>query len=439
MNEPLLADLDVWGLTHSKSKHTLASTQTENDLTASLRSPPSTLGRRSLGREPMFAAPQTTDFDAEFAVVGLGAMGANALWRLAARGVEVIGFEQFRPGHPFGSTHGHTRLVRTLCLEHPNLVTFGTVSLDLFRELEAEQQVKIIDLVGLLNIGPANSNIINNVQLAADTHDRRVRRLSASELQAEFPQHAGIEDDTVALHDPQAGIGRPEAAVVAAVSQAEKLGAQVVTGTEITGWDMLDNGVAIRTAGRTYRFRQVVVTTGSWLAEMIPELPLQPIRQPMTWFRSAGNPADFHADRFPGFIRDLGNGRQTWGHGSGADYAVKVGPEDDPAALPARPNEIDRSVSTSDWAYVSELVAQSLPGLDPIPFNVSPCVITRTPDHQFVVGRPFNDPRLLIGGGCHGHAFKHGPAIGETLARMAFGDAPLIDLSFVDPTRFTSH
>ncbi|MFF3601892.1 NAD(P)-binding domain-containing protein, partial [Kitasatospora indigofera] len=29
------------------------------------------------------------------AVVGLGAMGANALWRLAERGVSVVGFEQF--------------------------------------------------------------------------------------------------------------------------------------------------------------------------------------------------------------------------------------------------------------------------------------------------------------------------------------------------------
>ncbi len=380
-----------------------------------------------------------TGFDAEFAVVGLGAMGANALWRLAARGVEVIGFEQFRPGHALGSTHGHTRLVRTLCLEHPNLVSFGTVSLDLFRELEAEQQVKIVDLFGLLNIGPADSEIIRNVQLAADTHDRQVRRLTAQELRAEYPQHAGIQDDTVALYDPEAGIGRPEAAVLAAVDQAQKLGAQLVTGTEITGWDLLDDGVAVHTSGRSYRVQQVVVTTGAWLAEMLPDLPLQPIRQPMTWFRAATNPDEFASDRFPGFIRDLGDGRRTWGHGSGADYAVKIGPEDDLAARPVRPNEIDRSVSTSDSAYVSELVSQSLPGLDPVPFNIAPCVVTRTPDHQFVVGRPFDDPRLLVGGGCHGHGFKHGPAIGETLARMAVGEPTLVDLSFVDPKRFTPH
>src|SRR4051812_26847818 len=163
------------------------------------------------------------EFDAEFGVIGLGAMGANALWRLAARGREVIGFEQFRPGHAFGSTHGHTRLVRTLCLEHPNLVPFGAVSIDLFRELEAEQQVAIIDLFGLLNIGPADSQIIRNVQLAADTHGRLVRQLTADHLRHEYPQHAAIDDDTVALFDPEAGIGRPETAVLAAVDQAQKL------------------------------------------------------------------------------------------------------------------------------------------------------------------------------------------------------------------------
>jgi sarcosine oxidase len=51
-------------------------------------------------------------FDADVAVIGLGAMGSNALWRLAARGVDVLGFEQFRPGHVQGSSHGQTRLFR---------------------------------------------------------------------------------------------------------------------------------------------------------------------------------------------------------------------------------------------------------------------------------------------------------------------------------------
>ena len=76
--------------------------------------------------------------DAEFAIVGLGAHGAQAFWRLAARGTDVIGFEQFLPGHDRGSTHGQTRLFRTLCLEHPGLVPLARRSLGLWRELEEQ-------------------------------------------------------------------------------------------------------------------------------------------------------------------------------------------------------------------------------------------------------------------------------------------------------------
>src|SRR3954454_14061407 len=88
--------------------------------------------------------------DAEVAVVGLGAMGSHALWRLASRGKDVIGFEQFHAGHPFGSTHGKTRLFRTLCLEHPGLVPMARRSLQLWRELEEQTDTSIVRLCGLL-------------------------------------------------------------------------------------------------------------------------------------------------------------------------------------------------------------------------------------------------------------------------------------------------
>jgi glycine/D-amino acid oxidase-like deaminating enzyme len=43
---------------------------------------------------------------ADVAVIGVGAMGSMALWRLAARGASVIAFERFEPGHDRGSSHG---------------------------------------------------------------------------------------------------------------------------------------------------------------------------------------------------------------------------------------------------------------------------------------------------------------------------------------------
>src|SRR3954447_4618750 len=89
-------------------------------------------------------------YDAEYGVVGLGAMGSHAFWRLSARGADVLGFEQFRPGHNQGSTHGSTRLFRTLCLEHPGLARGARRSLALWRELEEQTGLPIVRLTGAL-------------------------------------------------------------------------------------------------------------------------------------------------------------------------------------------------------------------------------------------------------------------------------------------------
>ena len=81
-------------------------------------------------------------------------------------------------------------------------------------------------------------------------------------------------------------------------------------------------------------------------------------------------------------------------------------------------------------------MSRYLPGLQPEPTSAAPCMITRSPDMQFILGRPGNDPRLLVGGGDSGHAFKHASGLGEALAQMAVGEPTYTDFTFTDPNRF---
>lgn len=374
--------------------------------------------------------------DAEFAVVGLGALGAHAFWRLASRGKDVLGFEQFRPGHNQGSTHGQTRLFRTLCMEHPGLVPLARRSLVLWRELEEQTGIPVVRLTGALMIGHPDSHVVRGVREAADRHDQPVRTLSAAELRKEYPQHAGVTDDDVAVLDPEAGVGRPEASVLAATGAAVEAGGQLIAQVAVQAVDLVEGGVLIRTAARDFRVRQAVVTPGPWLSHLVPALPMRPTRTPLTWFRPAVDAGEFDLDRFPSFIRELPDGRRFWGHGSDVDHLVKVGPEDDPHYQLVDPNTVDRGISPDDYAYVSELVSRSLPGLDPVPTSAAVCMITETPDKQFLLGRPGHDPRLLVGGGDSGHAHKHAAGLGEALAQLACGEPVFTDLSFTDPNRY---
>lgn len=379
-------------------------------------------------------------YDAELAVVGLGAMGAHAFWRLAARGRDVLGLEQFRPGHVQGSTHGQTRLFRTLCMEHPGLVPLARRSLALWRELEEQSGTPIVRLCGALMIGHAGSRVVRGAREAAEAHGQPVRTLSAAELRKEFPQHAEVTDDDVAILDTEAGVARPEASVLAATDAARRAGGHLVAGVAVQQVELVPDGVVVHTAARDFRVRQAVVTPGPWLSHLVPALPMRPTRTPLTWFRPATDagtgPAEFDLENFPSFIRELPDGRSMWGHGSDTDHLVKVGPDEDPHYRLVDPDTVDRGISPEDYAVVSELVGRTLPGLDPVPASAAVCMITKTPDHHFLLGRPYGDPRLLVGGGDSGHAHKHAAGIGEALAQLAVGEPVFTDLSFLDPNRY---
>lgn len=377
----------------------------------------------------------SVQWDADVIVVGLGAMGSNAAWRLAARGVSVVGIERFHPGHVQGSTHGLTRIFRVACLEHPNLVPLARRSRDLFVELEEQSGRPTLRESGAVMIGPESSEVIAGTLAAAEAHDLPIERLDRAALADRFPTHAAVGDDHVGVWDPEAGLAFPEHVVIAAVDAARAAGAEIHTDTRVSDIELVDGGVRVATSARTFTARQAIVTTGPWLAKLVPELPLDPQRTPMMWFdeRVEGTHG---LDDFPVFIRAIADDQWMWGHGAGDGFGVKIGPEDEHNFVTVDPDAVDRYISARDWEHTAGLVGQAFPGLEPVPARVTTCIITRSPDGQFQIGRPHGDPRLVVGGGGSGHGFKHAAGIGELLAQIACDEPTLVPTDFVDPNRF---
>lgn len=378
-----------------------------------------------------------TGFDADVIVVGLGAMGSNAAWRLAQRGVQVLGIERFTPGHVQGSSHGHSRLFRVACLEHPNLVTMARRSRDLWLELEKLTGRHIFEQTGAITMGPPDSSIIARTLRAAEEHDLPVERVAAADLGRYTVGHENIPDGWEGLWDPEGGLVRPEDGVIGAIEAAEAAGARILTDTRVTDIRLVDGGVEVITPSAVFRASQVVVTAGAWLGKLVPDLPLRPLRVPMTWF-APRDPQDerFRLEHFPVFIRVIDDTNNYWGHGSVNGFDAKVGVDWDDNFQWTDADAIDRSVSHLDWQSVSNAVADGIPGLDPEPSRITTCVVTHSPDGQFMIGRPNGDSRLLIGGGDSGHAFKHATGIGELIAQLAVGEEPYLDAEFMNPDRF---
>lgn len=383
------------------------------------------------------ASPNDT-VDTDVAVVGLGAWGSATLWQLAIRGVDTVGIEQFGLGHAFGSSHGGSRMFRLACLEHSGLVPLARRSGELWAELERTTGRRLFEPTGGLLIGPRDGHVVAGTLAAAQQHDLPVRILDAAQLRAEYPLHASVPAHHAAVCEMTAGLLRPEEAIQTAVAAATSSGARVLEDTQVREIELRGDGVLVRMPARDLTARQVVVTTGPWLSALVPELPVEAVRMPMTWFRPVDDPKRFTVERFPVFIRELDGGAAIWGHGAERDEDdVKLGLEDGGSTFQlVDADQVDRSVRPIDWKVLADLLPDAVPGLSKAPSRSAVCMITRTPDKQFLLGRPRGDRRLIVGGGCSGHGFKHASGIGEVLADLVLDREPAFDLSYADPNRF---
>jgi sarcosine oxidase len=380
-----------------------------------------------------------TEAYADVVVVGLGAWGACALWQLAGRGVRVIGVEQYGLANAYGSSHGESRMFRTACLEHPGLVPLARRSRQLWQELERETGTHLLDPTGAMLIGPPDGRIVGGALRAAREHALDIEVLDQRALHRRAPAHQALAPGDVGVVEPAGGLTLPEMTIRAAVGAAKAAGAGVLTDTRVTALEFTAAGVEVHTAaGGVLRAGQAVVTAGPWLARLVPSLPLEVVRMPTTWFTPAETGERFTLRRLPVFMRELAGGDVIWGHGvlpGGTE--LKLGLEDGGRHFATvDPDTVDRSVSPADWSVLAGHLASAVPGAGTAPSRAVANIYARTPDGQFVIGRPRRDPRLLVAGGCSSHGFKHSTGIGEAVADLALGKEPAVPLGFTDPDRF---
>lgn len=378
--------------------------------------------------------------DADIAIVGAGAWGASALWRLAQRGVKVIAFDAQTVPHVYGSTHGHTRLFRIACHEHTGLTPVARRALGFWRELEAAQGAPLLEQTGLLSIGPEGGRAIRNGARATSAAGVQVSQFTVEELREKYSQHANLGDHYVGLLDHEAGYVRAEHAMTATVAQARAEGGVLYEGTKVLDVVEDGEGMLVRTADRDFHVGQVILAGGAWMSKMQDVVELKPVRAPLFWWEASEgvDPDRFAIENFPAFIRHYDDENTLWGHGSTAEAPVKLGASyDQRARMYVDPDKVLRAMRPQvDWKTIADVLPTAVPGLDPTPTMAAPCMVTESPDAQFVIGRHPDRPRVVLAGGCHGHGFKHAPAIGELLAQIALGEDLFTDIDFMRPDRF---
>lgn len=376
--------------------------------------------------------------DTDVIVVGLGVMGSSALWRLAKRGVDAVGVEQFEPGHARGASHGQSRIIRTAYAEGVGYVPLAREAWRLWDELSAGAGVELVRRTGGLMMAPAGSAGIEAPLASARAHGLSYELLTAREIRRRFPQHV-VDDDTAGFYEEDAGYVRAEEGVLAALGQARAHGARVMTGVPVVGVSPDPDRPSVELAdGTRIAGRHLVVAAGAWNRKLLP--PMAPkisvVRRVFGWFGFADRDA-FEPGRFPIFIRGDADGERAWyGIPSLDGRTTKLGIHVWPGLdEPVDPAVGAREPDPVDAQRLSRIVADYLSGLDLQPARLQACMYSNTPDGDFLIGALDGVPGVTVLGGFSGHGFKFAPVLGDIAADLAMNGKTRWDIGFLRTDR----
>lgn len=372
----------------------------------------------------------TARFDV--AVIGLGAMGSAAIAFLAARGVKAIGFDAYFPAHALSSSHGDSRLIRLGYFEDPSYVPLLKRAYQNWRSLEARLRTDILTITGVLQIGAPDGKVVDGTRASCELHGLAHEALDKAEMARRFPAFQ-LDDHEIGLLDPQGGYLRPEAAVMGYLKLAAEDGAVLHFGEKVTAIEPDDAGVTIVSGTGRYRAGKIVVATGSWIAELVPQLAQAavPIRQVVAWYQ----PQDGFAtqpQRMPCFLRDEGADGSYFGFPAIGVDGVKIGKHAH-FREPIDPNQPNPPVNDADNALLDSFIRKRVPGAAGLRVKATTCRYTMLPSEDFLLDHMPGESNIVVASPCSGHGFKFTSVVGEILADLALHgqtDLPIDAFSF---------
>jgi sarcosine oxidase len=372
---------------------------------------------------------------ADVIVLGLGGMGSAAAAALARRGLRVVGFEQYPLVHNRGSSHGHTRIIRTAYYEHPAYVPLVRRAFTLWHELEQRTGRHLLTPSPCLNVGAADSDVVTGVRAAATEHNLAVETLVGPELERLYPQFH-VPADYVGVLEHAAGFLYVEKCVEAHLDDARDHGAELYAETPVRSWRAAGNGVVVEIDGGTVSAAKLVIAAGGWATRLLADIgvPLTVMRQVLQWFDPGPRLAEFARDRFPIFLLDTPAG-SFYGLPAIDRRGVKVAQHYGAPELRS-PDEIAWTPTPADTAPVNTFLREHLPTAG-AHSHAEVCLYTLTPDRHFVIDRHPAHPNVAVACGFSGHGFKFAPTVGEILADLTLQGTTNHPTELFRASRFT--
>ena len=369
-------------------------------------------------------------------VIGVGGMGSAALYHMAQRGMNVIGLDRYDIPNDLGSSHGITRIIRLTYHEDPSYVPLLRRAYELWHQLENRVGEKLLVTTGIVSAGKESSDLFQGSKLSSEVHQVPHEVLSGPEVNQRFPGYQ-LPEDSVAVYQADGGMLLSERCIVAHVSAALELGAEVRGREGALFWRPTRAGVRVFTDRNDYDARKLVITAGAWTGQI--EETLAPVtvpeRQVLGWFQPS-RPELYRPDSFPVFNAEFDEGR-FYGYPAYGIPGFKVGKYHH-LGQKVDPDTMDRDAHPEDEMVLRAFTRRYMPQAAGPTLALKTCMFTNTPDEHFIIDQLPSYPQAYAAAGFSGHGFKFCSVVGEVMADLVQYGESRHDLGLFGLDRFPS-
>ena len=365
----------------------------------------------------------------DVAVVGAGVFGAWSAYQLRLAGASVLLLDAYGPGNSRASSGGESRIIRLGYGPDEIYSRSSQRSFTAWQQLFEETRQPLFQKTGVLWLAREHDAYCEATLTTLQRLNATFERLDEDELARRFPQ---LEPGPTkwGILEPDSGVLLARRAVQAVAAQAQVDGVQYVEEAIVppqTTQKKLDSVQTV--SGKTITAGQFVFACGPWLPKLFPELLGELIhvtRQEVIFFGVPPGDDSFNHGVMPAWIdfNDLVYALPNL-DGRGLKIAIDAhGDEFDP-------DTGERVVTVAGLQAVREYIARRVPRLAGAPVTETRvCQYENTSNGDFLIDKHPLFENVWIAGGGSGHGFKHGPVVGEYVAKMILGGG-------VEERRFT--
>ena len=360
------------------------------------------------------AAPQVI-------VVGAGAFGSWTAFRLQNRGIDTILLDAYGPGNPRSTSGGQTRQIRPGYGDREMYTRWAIQAHTQWKRWQEEWGEELLVPTGRLSFSPSLTDAMRTAKAVLDRNGFENEILDHDELAYRWPQVSpeGVE---ACHYEPTAAAIRAPQACRAVADAFQRLGGELritratpgtTSGSRLPSLTLSD--------GSTLEAESIVMACGPWLPRLFPELLAERIATPRRDVFYFGTPAGderFSAPNLPNFSEGSQN---VYGFPSIDYLGVKIAPTG--GMVRFDPDSDERIIAGYQVKRAREYLALRFPTLKDQPVIESRvCQLEDTPDAHFVIDRHPRWETMWLAGGGSGHAFKHGPVLGNYIAARVLGE-----------------